>query len=126
MKFIQYPLWIIYRVWFYVLVGLATVVLFPLLFVSILKSSWYRFFFRLARVWSKCILIGMGFYWRIKWTQKLEKGQSYIFVANHTSMTDIMLMLVIIKDHPFVFVGKKELARIPCPFSIKKILSKNF
>ena len=55
----------------------------------------------------------MGFYWRVKWTQKLEKGQSYIFVANHTSMTDIMLMLVIIKDHPFVFVGKKELARIP-------------
>lgn len=55
----------------------------------------------------------MGFYWSIKWAQKLEKGQSYIFVANHTSMTDIMLMFVIIKDHPFVFVGKKELARIP-------------
>ena len=113
MKLIKYPLWIIYRVWFYVLVGLTIVVLFPLLFISILKSSWYPFFFRLARVWSKCILIGMGFYWRVKWTQKLEKGQSYIFVANHTSMTDIMLMLVIIKDHPFVFVGKKELARIP-------------
>jgi 1-acyl-sn-glycerol-3-phosphate acyltransferase len=55
----------------------------------------------------------MGFYWSIKWAQKLEKGQSYIFVANHTSMTDIMLMFAIIKDHPFVFVGKKELARIP-------------
>jgi 1-acyl-sn-glycerol-3-phosphate acyltransferase len=55
----------------------------------------------------------MGFYWSVKWTQKLEKGQSYIFVANHTSMTDIMLMFAIIKDHPFVFVGKKELARIP-------------
>ena len=35
---------------------------------------------RLARVWSKCILIGMGFYWRVKWTQKLEKGQGDIFV----------------------------------------------
>ena len=113
MKLIQYPLWIFYRVWFYVLVGLTIVILFPLLLVSILKSSWYPFFFKLARIWAKCILIGMGFYWRVKWTQKLEKGQSYIFVANHTSMTDIMLMLVIVKDHPFVFVGKKELARIP-------------
>lgn len=113
MKLIQYPLWIFYRVWFYVLVGLTIVILFPLLLVSILKSSWYSFFFKLARIWAKCILIGMGFYWRVKWTQKLEKGQSYIFVANHTSMTDIMLMLVIVKDHPFVFVGKKELARIP-------------
>ena len=113
MKLIQHPLWIFYRVWFYVLVGLTIVILFPLLLVSILKSSWYPFFFKLARIWAKCILIGMGFYWRVKWTQKLEKGQSYIFVANHTSMTDIMLMLVIVKDHPFVFVGKKELARIP-------------
>ena len=37
----------------------------------------------------------------------------YVLVANHTSMTDIMLMLVLVKNHPFVFVGKKELAQIP-------------
>lgn len=35
-----------------------------------------------------------------------------MFVANHTSMTDIMLMLVT-TPNPFVFVGKKELAKIP-------------
>lgn len=35
-----------------------------------------------------------------------------MFVANHTSMTDIMLMFYTTKN-PFVFVGKKELARIP-------------
>lgn len=35
-----------------------------------------------------------------------------MIVANHTSMTDIMLMLVVIKN-PFVFVGKQELAKIP-------------
>lgn len=35
-----------------------------------------------------------------------------MLVANHTSMTDIMLMLVTVKN-PFVFVGKKELAKIP-------------
>ena len=55
----------------------------------------------------------MGFYWSVKWEQPLEKGQSYVFVANHTSMTDIMLMFVAVKQHPFVFVGKKELAKIP-------------
>ena len=36
-----------------------------------------------------------------------------MLVANHTSMTDIMLMLIAVKNHPFVFVGKKELAKIP-------------
>ena len=35
-----------------------------------------------------------------------------MFVANHTSMTDIMLMLYVTKS-PFVFVGKAELAKIP-------------
>ena len=35
-----------------------------------------------------------------------------MFVANHTSMADIMLMLYVTRN-PFVFVGKKELAKIP-------------
>lgn len=35
-----------------------------------------------------------------------------MFIANHTSMADIMLMLVTVKN-PFVFVGKKELSKIP-------------
>ncbi len=35
-----------------------------------------------------------------------------MFCANHTSMTDIMLMLSVVKN-PFVFVGKMELTKIP-------------
>lgn len=35
-----------------------------------------------------------------------------MFVANHTSIVDIMLMLAVV-DHPFVFLGKVELAKIP-------------
>lgn len=42
----------------------------------------------------------------------MEKGKSYMLVANHTSMLDIMLMLVVSRN-PFVFVGKKELVKIP-------------
>lgn len=113
MKFLKYPFWILYRIWFYVLVAVPIIILFPFLIVSIAKEGWYPFFFKLARIWSKFILIGMGFGWKITKLQKLEKGKSYMFIANHTSMIDIMLMLVTIKDNPFVFVGKKELAKIP-------------
>ena len=35
-----------------------------------------------------------------------------MFIANHTSMADIMLMLYVAKK-PFVFVGKKELSKLP-------------
>ncbi len=113
MKLLRYPLWILYRIWFYVLVTLPIIVLFPILIVSISKEKWYPFFFKLARIWAKFILIGMGFGWKITRYQELEKGKSYMFIANHTSMTDIMLMLVTVKHNPFVFVGKKELAKIP-------------
>ena len=54
----------------------------------------------------------MGFNYKIIRNQKPEPKNSYMFIANHTSMVDIMLMLVSVKN-PFVFVGKKELAKIP-------------
>ena len=54
----------------------------------------------------------MGFRWRIEREEVPEKDKSYMFIANHTSMTDIMLMFATVKN-PFVFVGKKELSKIP-------------
>jgi 1-acyl-sn-glycerol-3-phosphate acyltransferase len=84
----------------------------PFLFISILKESWYPYFFRMARIWAKVILFGMGFSTKIEVDEQIQRGKSYMFVTNHTSMTDIMLMLSAVKN-PFVFVGKKELAKIP-------------
>lgn len=112
MKMIKYILGVLYLLWFYLLVGIVTVVLFPFLSISILKQSWYPFFFKVARVWSGMILYGMLSFPIIKRDITYEKGRSYMFVANHTSMTDIMLMFYATKN-PFVFVGKKELAKFP-------------
>ena len=53
--------WTLYRIWFYILVAVPILVLFPFLVVSILKERWYPYFFRLARIWARCILFGMGF-----------------------------------------------------------------
>ncbi|SHG78670.1 lysophospholipid acyltransferase family protein [Winogradskyella jejuensis] len=112
MKIFNYPFWIIYRIWFYVLVAIPILVLMPFLLISISREQWYPQFFKLARFWAKFILVGMGFNYRIKRDQTPNPKASYMFVANHTSMTDIMLMLAAVKN-PFVFVGKKELAKIP-------------
>ncbi len=112
MRVIKSAFWVFYRVWFYVLVALPIVILLPLLIISILKESWYPYFFKLARLWAWFILIGMGFRVKIEREQIPESRKSYMFIANHTSMADIMLMLVTVKN-PFVFVGKAELAKIP-------------
>lgn len=92
--------------------AIPILVMFPFLLISILKEKWYPYFFVMARIWAKVILYGMGFIPKVEIEEKLIDGKSYMFVANHTSMTDIMLMLSVIKN-PFVFVGKKELTKIP-------------
>lgn len=113
MKLFKYPFWLLYRIWFYLLVLLPIIMLFPLILVTILSEKTYPLFFKIARFWARFILIGMGFRYEIKGTENFEAGESYMLVANHTSMADIMLMLLAVKNHPFVFVGKKELVNIP-------------
>ena len=113
MKFLKYPLTFLYRIWFYLLVLVPIIFLFPFIFISILSEKTYPFFFKIARLWAKIILIGMGFNYSIQGDEVFEDGKSYMLVANHTSMTDIMMMLLVVKNHPFVFVGKKELSKIP-------------
>ncbi|MFD0863070.1 lysophospholipid acyltransferase family protein [Sungkyunkwania multivorans] len=112
-RFFQSILYVLWRIWFYVLVALPIVVMFPFLLVLSSREKWYPQFFWLARnVWANVILYGMGFYPMISRLETLERGKSYMLVSNHTSMTDIMLMLKASKN-PFVFVGKKELVKIP-------------
>lgn len=113
MKFLKYPLTLLYRIWFYILVLVPIIILFPFILATILSEKTYPLFFKIARIWSKIILFGMGFNYSIEGDDVFEEGKSYMLVANHTSMTDIMLMLIAVKNHPFVFVGKKELAKIP-------------
>ncbi len=102
----------LWRIWFYVLMLVVILLLFPLLFISILKESWYPMFFRLARIWARSIMYCMGLYPKVEREARFEKDTSYMLVSNHSSMMDIMLMLHISRS-PFVFVGKAELAKIP-------------
>ncbi|MFV8341547.1 lysophospholipid acyltransferase family protein [Flavobacterium sp. XS2P39] len=112
MRGLKIIFWTLWRIWFYILMAIPILVMFPFLVLSILTESGYPYFFKMARIWAKFILFGMGFYYKIDKNQGLKQDSSYMIVANHTSMVDIMLMLATIKN-PFVFVGKKELSKIP-------------
>ncbi len=112
LKIIRYIGRICYRLWFYLLVLLPILLLLPLFLISILSQKLYPYFFKLARIWAKTILLGMGFRPEINTKKQIEHGKSYVFIANHTSMIDIMLLLAVEKN-PFVFVGKQSLAKIP-------------
>ena len=113
MLVLRYVFWFLWKVWFYLLILLVILALSPFLLVTIWSDKTYPYFFIIARVWAKAVFFGMGFRYTLAFKEPLEKGRSYMFVANHTSMMDIMLMLILVKDNPFVFVGKKELAKLP-------------
>ena len=103
----------LYRIWFYVLVALPIFLFLPFLLLFTISEKTYRQFFWLARnIWANVILYGMFCPPKIYREEKIQRGKSYMLVANHTSMLDIMLMLRVSRN-PFVFVGKKELANIP-------------
>ncbi|MDD3003708.1 lysophospholipid acyltransferase family protein [Flavobacterium sp.] len=112
MRFFKIIFWTLWRIWFFLMMGIFIIALGPFLFVFTLKEKWYPYFFVFARIWGKFTLITSGFYYKIERETQLAKGKSYMFVANHTSISDIMLMLAVVKN-PFVFVGKAELAKIP-------------
>lgn len=112
MKWILQVFNALYHLWFYVMIAIATILLFPFLFIFTIKESHYPQFYVVARIWGGIILYGMGWFPTVKRLENLEKGKAYMFVANHSSMADIMLMYCSVRV-PFVFVGKKELAKMP-------------
>jgi 1-acyl-sn-glycerol-3-phosphate acyltransferase len=112
MRFLKNILIFFWRIWFYVLTLSVTIILFPLFSIVISREDWYPYFYKLARIWAKIVLFGMGFIPKIIYDEEIIQHKSYVFTPNHTSIIDIMLMLYLTKN-PFVFLGKKELAKIP-------------
>lgn len=112
-SFLLGTLQLLYRIWFYILVSIPIVILFPVLLILTSSERLYPQFFWVARnIWANIILYGMFFRPKVYREEPLKKNESYMLVANHTSMMDIMMMLKVSRN-PFVFVGKQELAKIP-------------
>lgn len=101
-----------WRPWFYGWVFFTVLFALPILIVVISYEKFYKTFFKIAIAWGKTILFVMGFKPVVEELEKIAPDKSYLFIANHASLIDVMLMLSVLKN-PAVFVGKKELAKIP-------------
>lgn len=122
MRIIKVPLLLIWRSWFYILIFITIVVMSPLLFILSLKEQYYPRLWKLVRLWSKVLIYGMGFRLDIELEQEIEPNKSYMFCPNHGSLMD-GFVLIASSVNPIVFVGKKELAKIPIfGFFYKKLV----
>ena len=114
MKAAKYFFWTFYNIWFYVLVLVITIIiLLPSFIFILLNKNWYRKFYVMGVLWSDLILFFMGLFPRRNKKLVTKPGCAYIFVANHISMIDVMLLVSTVRKNPLVFIGKKELEKIP-------------
>ena len=61
----------------------------------------------------------MGFIPLVRHKSKIDYNKQYVFVANHLSKIDIMMIFMTIKK-PAVLIGKSELDRLPLFATIYK------
>ncbi len=114
MKALKYFFWTFYNIWFYILVFLFTLtLLIPSFIFIIINKNLYKYFYKIGVLWSNLILFGMGMIPVKDKILRTVKNKPYIFVANHVSMIDVFLLVSVAKSNPLVFIGKKELDKIP-------------
>ena len=105
----------IWRGWMFFLGAFLTVVMgIPVLLFSI-RSKDYKYAYKFIRLWCFGMFYGMGFRYELTTltSKKIDKNTQYVFIANHTSIMDVMLPCILMPNHPLCYVGKKELVKIP-------------
>ncbi|MDQ1858753.1 MULTISPECIES: lysophospholipid acyltransferase family protein [unclassified Chryseobacterium] len=105
----------LWRFWLLLLAFFLTVSIGIPVYILSFNKKHYKYGYKLVRIWCFGMFYGMGFrYDLIKLsTQEKDKNIPYVFISNHTSIMDIMLVCILFPDHPICFVGKKELVKIP-------------
>ena len=112
MKWVGYILSSIWRLWFLIVFLILFFLLLPWLFIftSLFKNELYVA--HISRYWSK-FTIWLSFIFPIvKWEEKLEANEKYIFCANHVSTLDIPLLYAVLPK-PIQYIGKAEISKIP-------------
>lgn len=99
----------------------TVLVLSPLFLIFTFKEEQYHHFWKIARILAKVLVYGMGFRLDFKSEETVKSDKSYMFCPNHASLMDPFVLIALSKN-PIVFVGKKELVKIPVfGFFYKKV-----
>lgn len=98
-------------IWFALVFACTFLVLYPFFVVTLSKEAWYPAANRLRRVWAWTAMVLSFSYPKIIRLQA-QFPEKCIFVANHTSYLDI-IVLGLFAPMKMSFMGKKELANIP-------------
>lgn len=105
----------LWRIWFILLAFVLLLICFVPVFLLSFKKKHYQYAYWWMRLFCLILFYGMGFRYTFQslTEKKIDPKLQYVIIANHTSIMDIMLTVVLFPHHPLCFVGKKELEKIP-------------
>jgi len=91
---------------------LATIVMGSISLLTSLFDSDGRVQHQISRVWSRMLLKVSGVKMKVEGLEKIDPGETYVFVSNHRSFMDIPVLLAYLPLQ-FRFLAKKGLFLIP-------------
>lgn len=114
MHYIKAILVLLWRIWM-ILLASSYIIVFGLFVVIplMISEKSFQYIYPIIRYFGKFVFYGTGFRLTYEQAVELDPKTNYVFIANHTSMMDIMTVLTVLDHHPIVFVGKAELAKLP-------------
>lgn len=104
----------LYSVWsgiiFFLLMVVAAIVY---TIAPIFGKRGFKYMLGYNKIWVNTWAALTGVKYVIKGTEKVSKQQAYIFVVNHTSMGDAVIVNAAIKNNNFTPLAKVEVKKIP-------------
>ncbi|MGA2435434.1 MAG: lysophospholipid acyltransferase family protein [Bryobacteraceae bacterium] len=94
------------------LIVLATTVLGTISLATSLFDGTGHLQHRVAQIWARILLKVSGVQVTVEGLERIQPGQSYVFVANHRSFMDIPIVLAHIPVQ-FRFLAKRSILKIP-------------
>lgn len=112
MELLKGVLSLIWKVHLLLVVVFSLLLLYPLYLIFLLNDNLLEQGFAITRFQGRLILFLSGIRYRVKGSIPRDKEVSYIICSNHSSYLDIFLLYAIFPNY-FVFLGKKELGKVP-------------
>ena len=114
MKYVIYPIRIVYFVYAIITFLLSMFLVLPLVIVGSFfgKIKGGNFVFSVCGLWADLWLFSIGVYHRNLYEVPHDKNQQYIFVANHLSYFDAPVIVKTVRQ-PVRVLGRSEMSRLP-------------
>ena len=92
----------LWRGWMVLLAGILLILFFIPVYLLSIKKEHYKYAYFFVRLWCKGVFYGMGFRYELinQTNKKIDRNQQYVIIANHTSIVDIFIPVLLFPHHP--------------------------